>query len=193
MNKYTLWLVILIFAMACKSRKSKGPEAAFFPVLSFLKGQAAAMDSSLYRIIKIETAGNKVDTSYIKREAFKTYAADFLNLPDIGSDKLKDQYEESKINDDDLKSYILTYTTKEKNNEVQRQDVMIDQNPDINGNSQVKTIIIDKWVTGEDSSIHKNMVWEINNRFLIVTKVQKQNQPERISKLEVIWNNLPGL
>ncbi|GAC1423244.1 MAG: hypothetical protein NVS9B7_25880 [Flavisolibacter sp.] len=151
------------------------------------------MDSSLYRIIKIETAGPKSDTSYIKREEFKQYAADFLSLPDIGADNLKNQYEESKINDDDLKSYILTYTTKEKNNEVQRQDVMIDQNPDINGNSQVKTIIIDKWVTKEDFSIHKNMVWEINNRFLIVTKIQKQNQPEKISKLEVIWNNLPGL
>jgi hypothetical protein len=33
------------------------------------------------------------------------------------------------------------------------------------------------------------MVWYAGKRFTIITKVQKANQPEKIKKLEVIWND----
>src|SRR5207248_6830436 len=122
---------------------------------------------------KIDTVDSLNDTTYLKREEFKKYAKDFLELPDITSDKWKDDYKESKLYDEDLKSVILTYTSKNKDNEVQREDVMIEPQPDENGNSKVKTILIDKWSTNGDSTVHKNMVWESDKRFLILTKVNR--------------------
>src|SRR5206468_6928722 len=100
------------------------------PVISFLKGQVKDIDTSLYRIIKIETVNNKIDTEYIKREDFKKYAREFTDLPDITSDNLKDDYQETKTYDDVLKSYILTYTTNSKDREIVKEDVMINPQQD---------------------------------------------------------------
>ena len=182
----------MILLLACKAKtKHDDKKVSYFPVVSYLRGQAADIDTSLYRIIKIETYDSTTDTSYIKREEFRNYAKDFLDLPDISSKKWKDDYEESQIYDEDLKSIILSYTTNDSTKEVQKEDVMVEPQPDEHGNSQVRTIIIDKWSTTEDSTVHENMVWQTNKRFLIVKKIQKNNQPEKIRKLEVIWNDFP--
>ncbi|HEX2607456.1 MAG TPA: hypothetical protein VHK91_08755 [Flavisolibacter sp.] len=193
MNKLGFWL-LLLFAASCASKKSEDEkkEGAFFPVVSYLKSQAKAIDTSLYRIMKIETTGPVSDTQYIRREEFKTYAADFLNLPDITSSKWKDDYKEDKIYDEDLKSVILTYTTSEAENPIRREDVMLNGSPNEYGNSEVHTIIINKMETEDDLTTEKNMVWYVNKRFIIVTKTQKGTQPEQVKKLQVIWNDFPS-
>jgi hypothetical protein len=191
------WLGFIMLLLAtsfltCKTKKDNAAangENSFFPAVSYIRGQAADIDTSLYRIIKIESTDSLVDTVFLKREEFRKYAKDFLELPDISSEKYRDDYQESKIYDDDLKSIILTYSTKERENEVQREDIMIEPQPDEKGNSKVKTIIIDKWSTKGDSTVHKNMVWETDKRFLIITKVQLNNHPEKIRKMEVVWND----
>lgn len=180
----------MIFLYSCKTKKHHEKEVSFFPVLSYIKGQIKDIDTSLYRIIKIETIGNgQPDTEFIRRDEVKKFAADFLNLPDIGSDKWKDDYEESKIYDKDLQSYILNYTTQEKDNSIKSENVMIDPQPDEMGNTRVKTIIIDQWINDNDSLVRKNMVWQNNKRFYIIKSIQKEKSPEKIEKLEVVWNN----
>lgn len=191
MNKLLTGLIFLIFLAACKDKKKQDDgEGQFFPVLSFLKGQAKHIDTSLYRIVKIETVDSTSTTSYIKREDFKHYAKDFLELPDISADKWKDDYEETKMFDDALNNVILTYTTTDRDNEVRREDVMLEPT-NASGNSEVKTVIINKIKSDGDSTVEKNMVWYVNKRFTIITKVEKANQPEKIRKLEVIWNDFP--
>jgi hypothetical protein len=114
MNKLLTCLICLLCLTACKNKKKRdNSEAQFFPVLSFLKGQAKDIDTSLYRIVKVETVDTTSTTTYIKREEFKNYAKDFLELPDISSDKWKDGYEETKMFDEVLNNVILTYTTTE--------------------------------------------------------------------------------
>src|SRR5918993_2428186 len=102
MNKALFFLSFLIFITACKNRKKSENSPEFFPVSSFLKGQVKNVDTSLYRIIKIETVDNRTDTSYLKREEFSKAAQDFTRLPDIGSDKYYDDYEETQMYDDAL-------------------------------------------------------------------------------------------
>lgn len=187
-----IFLCLATAIVSCKHKKkpnNPNSDGAFFPVVSFIRGQVKDIDTSLYRIIKIETIDNRTDTEFIKREDFKNYAKDFTNLPDISSDKLKDDYEEIKTYDDVLKSIILTYTTNVKDNEIQKEDVMIDPEPDENGNSRVKSIIIDEWPNHGDTVIHKNLLWQANKRFLIVTKIDAPRSPEKITRLEVVWND----
>jgi hypothetical protein len=190
MNKL-LFGAVCIICICCNHQKQKqGDDVTYFPVVSFLKGQARHIDTSLYRIVKIETIDSTTTTTYIKREEFKKYAKDFLELPDISSDKWKEDYEETRMFDDALNNVILTYTTTERENTVRREDVMLEPT-NASGNSEVKNIIVNTFQLEDDSTIEKNMVWYVNRRFIIVTKVQKKDQPEKIKKLEVIWNDFP--
>jgi hypothetical protein len=189
MNKLLSGLICVLCLAACKNKKQKDTsDTQFFPVVSFLKGQAKHIDTSLYRIVKIETVDSSSTTTYIKREEFRDYAKDFLELPDISSDKWKGDYEETRMFDDALNNVILTYTTTDEDNEVRREDVMLEPT-NASGNSEVKTVIINKIKSGGDSTVEKNMVWYVNKRFTVITKIQKANQPEKIRKLEVIWND----
>jgi hypothetical protein len=191
MNKLLAGLICIACLAGCKAKKKEtDEESKFFPVLSFIKGQAKDIDTSLYRIVKVETIDSASTTTYIKREEFNKYAKDFLDLPDISSDKWKDDYEETKMFDDVLNNVILTYTTTKPDNEVRREDVMLDPT-NASGNSEVKNIIINTLQSKGDSTIEKNMVWYVNKRFTVVTKIQKANQPEKIKKLELIWNDFP--
>jgi hypothetical protein len=189
MNKIVIVFLCVLGLQACKAKKKEEQDRSqYFPALSFLKGQVNHIDTSLYRIVKIETIDSTSNTVYLKREEFRKYAKDFLDLPDISSDKWKEDYEETKMFDEELENFIVTYTTAKEDNELRREDVMLEPN-NATGNSEVKNIIFNTLQSGKDSTVEKNMVWYVNKRFTIVTKVQKGNGPEKIKKLEVIWND----
>ncbi len=159
-----------------------------FPAISLIKGQVKHVDTSLYNIIKIETVDGRSDTSFVKREDFKKLAKEFTEVPDISSPKIKNDYVEDQFYDETLQSIILTYITTEKDNEVQRQDVIINQ-ANASGNNDVETIILHTMKNKSRTDIDKNMVWYVNKKFLVVTKSNRKNEPEKIHKLEVIWND----
>ena len=189
MKKGFVFLVVAMGFMACKSKKKEENKEAWFPVVSYLQSQVKEVDTSLYRLVKVETVDSTSDSTVIPREEFRKYAQDFLSIPDISTGSKKEHYKEDKMYDDVLNNVILTYTTQDTTEELRREDVMLQ--PDNAGNSQVKTIIIDRLSNNGNTSIEKNMVWQVNKRFLIVTKTQTSGSPEKIKKLEVIWNDFP--
>ncbi len=190
MNKCLLFLVA-ISALSCKSKKENENNKSFFPVLSFIKSQVAEVDTSVYPILKIVTIDGLSDTVYIKREDFRKYASDFLTMPDISAKKWNDDYEETKLYDEDLKRVILNYMPKDVNEEIRRQEVMIE--PGQQSEDEVRTILIERTTTNEDSTVQKNMLWQVDKHFQVVTVTTKKNQPEKIEKLKVIWNKFsPG-
>jgi hypothetical protein len=191
MKSFFSGVLILVLLAACKHKKKTEDEnGSFFSVVSYLRSQVKQIDTSLYRLIRIETVNNISDTLFIRREDFRSYAKDFLSIPDISSGDKKDDYQESNLYDDMLKSAVLNYTAKNPDDEIRRETVMLDQDP--SGNSLVNTIIIDQLKTTKDSSVEKNMLWQVNKRFQVVTKSQLPGQPEKIRKLEVVWNDFPN-
>ena len=191
MKKYLLLFgSILLLAVSCKSKKAAENES-FFPVLSFLKSQVAHIDTTIYPLMKIVTVDSVSDTSYIKREEFNTYANDFLSIPDISSDKLKNEYTESKMFEETLKRAIIDYTPKNNSTaEIRREEVMIA--PGSETSNEVQSIIIDRVINKGDSTVQKKMLWQVNKRFQIVTIVQKPAQPDKISTTQIIWNDFPS-
>ncbi len=177
---------VAIIVLSCKSKKEDEENKSFFPVLSFIKSQVAEVDTSVYPIFKIVTVGALSDTVYIKREEFRQYANDFLTMPDISGKKWDDDYMETKLYDEDLKRVILNYMPKDVNKEIRRQEVMIE--PGQQSEDKLRTIIIDRVVTYEDSTVKKNMLWQVDKHFQVVTVINKKNQPEKIEKLKVVWN-----
>ena len=74
MKNYLLFpALIAIFFGACKQKKETKQEPPI-SALSIIKGQLNVLDTSLYSIVKYETAGNSTDTTYVKREDVRNFA-----------------------------------------------------------------------------------------------------------------------
>lgn len=188
MNKwFTVPLALALFS--CKSGKEEEPKD-FFPVLSYLKSQVAHVDTSLYRIIRITTVGDRNDTAYIPREDFRKEAADFLAIPDITDKKLSRDYQETEIYDESLGSVILSYMPTEEDAEIRRQEVVIE--PNQAEGDKVKSIFIDHQVEKGNTTVRKNMLWQVDQRFRVVTITQNQDGTEKVEKLQVVWNDTPS-
>ncbi len=185
MNKWLIAASFLYF-VSCKSKKEEDANAAFFPVASFIKSQVAQVDTTLNRIMKIITVKGTSDTAYISRAEFRKEAKDFLSLPDISSKKLKDDYTETQLYDEDLERVILNYTPKNQDTEIRRQEVMI--KPDNLRGDKVESIFIDQLLEFNDSAVQKRLTWNVDHNFQVVTIVQKGNTPDKIHTLRLVWN-----
>ena len=174
---------------SCKDKvKNEGEDSSFFPVVSFIKSQVAHVDTSLYKIIKIVKKDSAADTTYLKREEFREAAKDFLTIPDITTDDLKDEYTETKLFVQDLDQVALNYMPKEPNKEITRQEVMIKANSD---GDKVQSIFINQIINNRNGSVHKILFWEVDKQFRVITLTQLPDKPETKETIEVKWNDFP--
>ena len=179
-----------MFLLCCKNKKENaGEDSSFFPTLSFIKSQVAHVDTSVYRIIKIVKTENGTDTSFLRREDFREAAKDFLTLPDLSSEKWKDDYTETEFFDPGLQQVVLNYMPKDAGAEITRQAVMIEPGA---GGDKVKSLFISRTLAGDDSLINKVLFWEVDKRFKIVTTIEKPGIPKKNETVEVIWNDFPS-
>lgn len=178
---------ILLMPSACKQKKIENNEK-FFPVLSFIRSQVVSVDTSLYSIKKIVyTDSLHSDTEYIKREAFRVLAKDFLDIPDIADKKSSSRFVEERSFDETLNRVILSYKPIDPDKEeLQKQEVLI--TPDVATGDKVTSIIIEKVISDSNGFLQKNMLWQVDQSFLVTTTRQKPGQPETITTLKVTWN-----
>ncbi|HVZ57458.1 MAG TPA: hypothetical protein VG870_12410 [Chitinophagaceae bacterium] len=173
----------LLLLASCQSRSEK--KEAFFPVLSFLKSQVAQVDTSLYQLTLIQSHDSLSDTTYIKREAFRGYARDFLELPDLSQPSYAGKYQETKFFDQTLNRVVITYLPVDKSLPIQREEVNI--TPGVDGPDQVHTVYIDQVVNAGDSTVSKKMLWQVNQGFQIATTVDRPGKPEQNNTLKINW------
>ena len=185
--KWIFLLVIVLFSVSsCKSRKKKKePETKFFALIPFLRSQVAAMDTSINPIIAITTTDSGTDTVDVHRADFKQYAIDFLSIPDISSEETKENYTESVMYDEPTNSILLNYTPINSDEDIRRETIILDS--DEKGEGEVKTVIIDWFRESKDSVVIKNMIWQVDKSFQVITKTTPANQQEKIRILEVKW------
>lgn len=177
-------LSLVLFA-ACKNKEVE--KENYFPVISFLNSQVAHVDTSVYAIKKIIIQDSVSDTSFVPREEFRALAKDFLEAPDLTQKKLKEKYTESEYYDDVLKKVIITYTPIEKDLELQRQEIHI--TPGAGDDDKISTIILNRYHANKDSTIQRRLLWQVDERFQVVTTIQKAGKPEQTTTLKVNWNN----
>jgi hypothetical protein len=190
MNRLLIALVISCSVLACKSKKEEKPEvpaANFFPVKDYLNGQVARLDTSDYSFLKIETRDGISDTTTIKNTEVRQYAKDFLEVPDISSKELKDDYEITHLYDDELEAFAFTFTTKE-DHPVRSEHVVLDPAPNAEGKNDIRSIFIDMWQSGNNASIRKNMLWEANKSFQVTTTTEAPGQTESTKRIRIVWN-----
>lgn len=191
MKKYFAFLPGLLFLLvACKS-KEKEPEKKFVSVLSLIKSQVAHVDTSLYSIVRILKKDSLPDdTTYIRREEFESAARDFLSIPDLSDKGVAKRYKEESMYDKTINRVIISYTPLDPSKEeIQKQELLV--TPDIARGDKVNNIIITRIINNRDSLMQKNMLWQVDKSFQVVTTLQKPGKPESITVVKVTWNEDP--
>ena len=185
MKNYLLFpALIAIFFAACKQKKETKQEPPI-SALSIIKGQLNGLDTSLYSIIKYETAGNSTDTTYVKREDVRNFAAPFLTLPEIADKEYYNNYTEERLIDAQQGTLNITSTAKNENAEIQKQIMVITLADDASG--KVQSVFIDRYMPSKDSTVEQKLFWEIDKYFSIGSIIQKENQPDNTHFTKVAW------
>lgn len=191
MKKYFAFLLSLLFLLAACKSDEKEPEKKFVSVLSLIKSQVAHVDTSLYSIVKIVKKDSLPDdTTYIRREEFESVATDFLSIPDLSDKRVSKKYKEETMYDNTINRVIISYTPLDPSKEeIQKQELLV--TPDIARGDKVNNIIITKIINNRDSLMQKNMLWQLDKSFQVVTTLQKPGRPESITVMKVSWNEDP--
>ncbi|MDB5253185.1 MAG: hypothetical protein JWP27_2354 [Flaviaesturariibacter sp.] len=176
--------LILTLLVCCKSKKAEEPSGSF-PVLSFIQSQVAQVDTSLYNITKVVTVDSTSDTSYLRREDFRKAAQDFLSLPDIASKKMRNGYTEERTYDQLLEMAVLTYTARDDDQPVRKEQVFIQ--PGNGDPDQVKKLIIDVEDGAGATAVRKNLIWNVGGSFQVVTGTTGPDGREKMVTTRVTW------
>lgn len=174
---------VILFA-SCKGKKEANQEPPI-SAISIIKGQLKKLDSALYSISKYETSENVTDSTYLKREDVRKFAAPFLSLPEIADKKYYNNYTEERLIDAQQETLNITSTAKNENAEVQKQIIVITLADVSSG--KVQSIFIDRYLPSKDSTIEQKLFWEIDKYFSIGSIIEKENQPDKTHFTKVAW------
>lgn len=182
------FVCFLFFAIGCKDKKvekeNKPPvPAADFFVNDYIKGQVARLDTAKYSFQKIETVDSLSDTVLIKNSEVRQYANDFLALPDLSKDGIKDDYAVDHLFDELQNAFIFTYTTK-ADHPVKQQQITVEPEIDSTGKNAIRSVYVDFWNTEQ----RKHLMWEANN-FYITTITETGGQPGKAKTIKIIWTD----
>ena len=108
-------------------------------------------------------------------------------LPNIATGKLKDKYNESRLYDETLDRFIITYTPKpgEDDLEMLRQDIVIV--PNTGEGENIESVYIERQQAEGDSTVQMKMSWETAKGFTIRSIIQKEKEAEVLRTTEVMW------
>jgi hypothetical protein len=188
MKTYSLLLLsFLALTTACKQKKE--PDAKnFISVLSLIEKQVAHIDTSLYAITKVVYIDStRSDTTYIRREDFRSVAKEFLDIPDLSVKKIAKKYKEETRYDELLNRVIISYTPENPEEaEIKKQELQV--TPNIATGDKVNVILINRVINNRDGFLKKDMLWQMDKSFQIVTTTQQPGKPEIITTTKVTWN-----
>lgn len=181
-----------ILFTACKDKKKpQDPEKKpSFPVMSYIKSQIKAVDTSLFSIRKITIYDSThSDTAFLRREQFRDAAKEFLELPDLAEKKYSERFTETRFYDEELNRVIFSVKPiKPDEEEIKNQEVLI--TPNIATGDKVRNIIINKVINNKDGYLEKQFLWQVDQSFQITTTTQAPGEPEKTITVKVLWNDI---
>lgn len=179
--------LVLLLIWSCGDEEKETTEA-FIPVNSIIKGQINHIDTSLFTIIKVTYIDTlHSDTDYVRREDVRDLAKDFLTIPDLSKKKY------TEVNIPGPMEGLSTFTYKPVNpdkEELKQIDLIIDPSLEVQGKSQITTIIIERMFSNRDSSVEKKLLWQTDKSFQVTTVKQLPGRPESYSSYKVIWKGV---
>ncbi len=189
-NFLIFFLISASFYFGCKQNGSKGMSneekkndtTHFFQVAEFIEAQIAEVNKTPYFIYKIYIIDGKKDSTPINTALFNQISAQFLK-PDINDKALKKYYIESIFHDQTTKSFTISYTTRDKQLEIQNLDVLLQED-----GQTVKRIFIRKFFNYPESTALEQLSWKPGESFQVNRLVQKRDNKENTYETKVVWN-----
>ncbi|MDB5247356.1 MAG: hypothetical protein JWQ40_1750 [Segetibacter sp.] len=185
-----LLLIVPLFYFSCKETKKETGESkpavndttTFFQVSQFVKSQIDEVNKTPYYIYKIDITNDKRDSIPIDVSAFKEISNQFVK-PDINDPALKKFYVENIFHDQTTKSFTISYTTTNKELEVQNVEVLLDEDGET-----VKRVFMRKFFNYSDSTALEQLSWKTNESFMVNRLVQMPDKKEISHQTIVVWN-----
>jgi hypothetical protein len=188
MKTYSILLLSIILTITSCKQKEEAETKNFISVLSLIEKQVSHIDTSLYAITKIVyTDSLHSDTTYIPREDFRSVAKEFLDIPDLSSKKIAALYKEETRYDELLNRVIITYSPVNADEvEIKKQELQV--TPNVATGDKVNNVLINRVINNRKGFLKKDMLWQMDKSFQIVTTTQQPGQPEKITTTKVTWN-----
>ena len=180
-------LLLICFCFSCKQKTKQGEIAnktdttKFFQVSEFVRSQIEEVNETPYFIYRINRTGGREDSSAINTATFNQISSNFLN-PDINNTELKKQYTESIFHDQTTKSFTISYSTSNKDLQIQNVEVLLKED-----GQTVKRLFMRKFLNYQDSSIIEQLSWKTGQSFEINRLIQKRDNKETSSQTIVVW------
>lgn len=179
----------IIYTFSCKnkannsiSKANENDTTKFFQLTQFLEGQIKEVNATPFFIYKIDIHDNKQDSTPINTAIFNQVSRQFL-APDINDEKIKRYYTESIFEDQTTKSFTISYSTTNKELELQNVDILLDED-----GQTVKRVLLRKYYNYPDSSAIEQLSWKPGENFQINRSVQKTGNSESSRQTIVVWN-----
>jgi len=179
-------IIVLSISISCKQKssqqaKKESDTTHFFQVPQYIKSQLQEVNRTPYFIYKMDVVNGKKDSSAITTPQFINLAQTFLK-PDISAPDLKKYYTENIFHDETTKTFTISYTTANKDLEVQNVDILLDED-----GKTVKRIFIRKFFNDTDSSSIEQLSWKSGESFQI-NKLVNIDDKENTQQTIVVWN-----
>ena len=190
-NVFVFFLASVFFYFACKQNEHKAITNAetkndtthFFQVTDFIRSQIAEVNRTPYFIYKVDITNGKMDSTPINTPVFNEVSAQFLN-PDINNNALKKYYSESIFHDQTTNSFTISYTTANKELEIQNVEILLHED-----GQTVRRIFIRKFLNYPDSTAIEQLSWKPGESFQVNRLVQKAGNKENTYETKVVWND----
>ncbi len=188
-----LILCLLIIFSACHSKEKTEVQSintqadvqSIFPVTDFLKGQLREIDSMPVTPLKTVTINGKTDSTWLKREDIRPFAAPFLT-PLIDSATMASYFSEKSFLDQTINAATLSYDAKTKlpdSIKLNHWDVYIDPQK-----GTVNRIYLVKENTGDSVHITTQLTWKANQWCSITTITQKPGKDTEVKEEKMTWD-----
>jgi hypothetical protein len=154
----------------------------FFQITQFIKHQIEEVKQTPYFIYKVEIKNGNRDSIPVTTPIFTQLAQPFVTT-DINNPEIKNDYTENVFYDQTTKTFTISYSTLNKQLEVQNIEVLLQED-----GRTVKRVFIRKFYNFSDSSAIEQLSWKTNENFQINRVVQGRGKKENIQQTIVVWN-----
>ena len=190
---YSYYLLSILILLSCGHKKAPEVKPAslilsddstqFYDVHTFFRDEIKDVVTTPYFIYSITTInGKRKDSVVVSSAEFEKIAQIFLqkNISDTG---VKRYYKENVFRDLTTKSITMSYSTLNRNLDVQGLDILLDQET-----NKVNYILIRSIQNKKDSSMITQLNWKKGKSFLINKSISKSNGEEISTQQFVCWN-----
>jgi hypothetical protein len=187
MNKALFFLLLTLSACGTKQQQpeqtqSKKEETRFFDVRHYITTDLEDIKKTPYYIYKLDIVNGKKDSTTVTAAEAADFANGFLT-PDINDPAIKQYYKENIFQDRTINSFTITYTTTNKDLEIQNLDVLLKED-----GSTVKRLFIRKFLNENDTARMEQWSWKPGESFEVNRLITPENKQEISHRTIIVWN-----